>query len=57
MLMPGEALLEAVSANAPLLRLQEVARLNGLRTLRDDGLRKAIEGLTTIEEVLLATAA
>jgi type IV pilus assembly protein PilB len=57
MLVPGEALLEAVSANAPLLKLQEVARASGLRTLRDDGLRKALEGLTTVEEVLLATAA
>jgi type II secretory ATPase GspE/PulE/Tfp pilus assembly ATPase PilB-like protein len=37
--------------------LQEVARASGLRTLRDDGLRKALEGLTTVEEVLLATAA
>ena len=31
------------------------ARESGMRTLRDDGLLKAKEGLTTLEEVLRVT--
>ena len=42
-------------AGAPLLRRQ--ARAQGMSTLREDGLRKARAGLTTVEEVLGATVA
>jgi general secretion pathway protein E len=35
--------------------LQRIAIANGMRTMRDQGLRKAAAGLTTIEEVLRAT--
>ena len=37
-------------------RLREWARGRGMRTLREDGARKAIAGLTTIEEVVSMTA-
>jgi type II secretory ATPase GspE/PulE/Tfp pilus assembly ATPase PilB-like protein len=40
-------------AGAALMRRQ--ARAQGMNTLREDGLRKAKAGLTTIEEVLAAT--
>jgi type II secretory ATPase GspE/PulE/Tfp pilus assembly ATPase PilB-like protein len=42
-------------AGASLLRRQ--ARAQGMSTLREDGLRKARAGLTTVEEVLAATVA
>ena len=37
--------------------IRERARANGMRTLREDGLRKAGSGLTTLEEVVRMTAA
>ena len=36
-------------------RLRQRARLDGLRTMREDGLRKVLAGLTTIEEVVSVT--
>jgi general secretion pathway protein E/type IV pilus assembly protein PilB len=38
-------------------RLRECARAGGMRSLREDGARKAIAGLTTIEEVVSITPA
>ncbi|MFA5044088.1 MAG: GspE/PulE family protein [Kiritimatiellia bacterium] len=39
----------------PLVELRARARDLGMRTLREDGLRKVVSGITTLEEVLLAT--
>lgn len=36
-------------------KLRQKAREKGMRTLREDGIRKAIAGITTIEEVLRVT--
>jgi general secretion pathway protein E/type IV pilus assembly protein PilB len=36
--------------------LREQARRDGMRTMREDGLRKVLAGLTTIEEVVAVTA-
>ncbi|MDQ5977056.1 MAG: type pilus assembly protein PilB, partial [Verrucomicrobiota bacterium] len=36
-------------------RLRQQARLDGMRTIREDGIRKIFAGLTTIEEVVSAT--
>ena len=36
-------------------KLREKARLQGMRTMREDGARKVISGLTTIEEVVSIT--
>jgi general secretion pathway protein E/type IV pilus assembly protein PilB len=36
-------------------RLRELARARGMRSLREDGARKVIAGLTTIEEVVSVT--
>ncbi|MBI2515387.1 MAG: type II/IV secretion system protein [Opitutae bacterium] len=40
---------------ASAARLRARARQDGMRTLRDDGVRKVLAGLTTIEEVVSAT--
>jgi len=37
------------------LVLRQRARDGGMRTLREDGLRKAAAGVTTVEEVLRVT--
>ena len=37
-------------------KIKEAARSEGMRTMREDGLTKALEGLTSLEEVLRVTA-
>ena len=41
---------------APSLAIAEVARAQGMTTLREDGLRKVLAGLTSVEEVLRVVA-
>lgn len=41
--------------NVTAVRLREQARRDGMRTMREDGIRKILAGLTTIEEVVAAT--
>ena len=48
---------ELIHAGAAAARLRGQARAGGMRTLREDGLRKAREGATTIAEVLAETVA
>lgn len=38
------------------VRLRQQARRDGMRTMREDGIRKVLAGLTTIEEVVSVTA-
>ena len=40
----------------PVDEIREAAREEGMRTLREDGVAKALRGITTLEEVLEATA-
>ena len=47
-----EALTEAILRRAPVEELTDIAVEGGMRTLLADGIRKAVEGLTTIEEVM-----
>ncbi len=42
--------------NVTAARLRQQARLDGMRTMREDGIRKVLAGLTTIEEVVSVTA-
>ncbi|HWA27058.1 MAG TPA: GspE/PulE family protein [Lacunisphaera sp.] len=41
--------------NVTAARLRRQARTDGMRTMREDGIRKVLAGLTTIEEVVSAT--
>jgi len=43
---------EMTFAQAPSQTLRKVARQNGMRTLLEDGIAKALKGATTLEEVL-----
>ncbi len=47
---------EAISQNKSISEIEELARLNGFRSMRYDGLKKVLRGLTTIDEVNHATA-
>ena len=54
LLVPDEGFLDAVARGASLRELRSIALDSGLVPLRDDGFAKAVEGLTTVEEVLNA---
>jgi type IV pilus assembly protein PilB len=41
--------------NVTAARLRQQARSDGMRTMREDGLRKVLAGLTTIEEIVSVT--
>jgi type IV pilus assembly protein PilB len=56
LLVVNEELQELIHTRVGSGRLRSKARSLGLRTMREDGLRKAIAGLTTIEEVVSITA-
>lgn len=51
-LVMNSELKEAIARGASLGRITQVAREHGMRTLFEDGLRKARLGITTLEEVL-----
>ncbi|MBU0716598.1 MAG: Flp pilus assembly complex ATPase component TadA [Verrucomicrobia bacterium] len=46
---------EMIYNKTPLIQLRARARELGMRTLREDGLRKVVSGITTLDEVLSAT--
>ncbi len=50
-----EHIRKLVLDDAPSSKLREVAIANGMRTLREAGIRKVLEGLTSLEEVMQAT--
>jgi type IV pilus assembly protein PilB len=52
LLTVNEEVSEMIVRRAPLSELKEAARANGMITLQEDGLRKAKDGHTTIEEVM-----
>jgi type IV pilus assembly protein PilB len=51
----SEALREMVIANASVIDLKKTAMAEGMTPLRQAGLRKVAEGMTTIEEVVRET--
>ena len=56
LLIVDDALSNAIVKEASAIELKEVAMRSGMRTLREDGVLKAFEGITTLEEVLARTA-
>ncbi len=51
----GDDTRELISARTGPTRLRGHARALGIRTMREDGVRKAARGLTTLDEVIAAT--
>jgi len=51
----SEELRDAILKNAPTAELRSMAQSQGMRTLRQAGLMKVLEGTTTVEEVLRVT--
>jgi type II secretory ATPase GspE/PulE/Tfp pilus assembly ATPase PilB-like protein len=56
LLQPESSVTDAIAAGVPHRELLETARAAGLQSMRQDGLHKVAEGITTVEEVLAATA-
>ncbi len=56
LLVPSGPIVDAISGAVPHRELLDIAIRNGFDNMRQDGMRKVIDGLTTIEEVLAATA-
>ncbi|MDR7446593.1 MAG: type II secretion system ATPase GspE [Armatimonadota bacterium] len=52
LLVVSDRIRERVVRRASANEIREVARSEGFRTMRDDGIRKVLEGVTTIEEIL-----
>jgi len=57
LLLIDETMQQLVHAGASASKLRTYARQNGMRSLREDGRRKVLAGLTTIEEILSETLA
>ncbi len=55
LLVVGESIRPLVMNRAPATEIAQMARRDGMRTLRDDGWRKVRAGVTTVEEVLRVT--
>jgi general secretion pathway protein E len=55
LLVADDAVGEAVMRSSDSQSIRKVAQARGMDTLRDDGARKVLEGVTTVEEVVAAT--
>jgi len=55
-MLVNESIREMIVKNPPVEDLREAAILGGMKTLRQSGLEKAYEGLTTLEEVARVTS-
>ena len=55
--MVEDSIVQLIFRSATTNEIRQRARELGMRTLRDDGLRKAMTGLTTLEEVIRITKA
>jgi type IV pilus assembly protein PilB len=52
LLVVTDRIRELVVRRAPANEVRDAARSEGFRTMRDDGVQKVLEGVTTIEEIL-----
>lgn len=57
MFVVSEEMQELIYRGASLVELRHKARELGMRTMREDGIRKVAAGMTTVEEVIGATVA
>ncbi len=57
LLVLDDTIRNLIVGNAPLPKLRRSAKSKGMDTLREDGLQKVHDGVTTIEEVLRVTEA
>ncbi len=51
----SEAIRQLILSHADGTEIQLTAIKNGMETMKGDGIRKALQGITTIEEVMRVT--
>jgi len=51
LLVPNEEISELINTKAPTNRLKEAALKSGMKSMHEEGIRKALEGITTFEEM------
>jgi type IV pilus assembly protein PilB len=51
----SQELRDAILKAAPTAEIREIAEMQGMKTLRQAGLEKVVEGVTTVDEVLRVT--
>jgi len=51
----GESVRKAILAKKDSPEIQKIAMESGMTTMMDDGIRKVVEGLTTVDEILRVT--
>ena len=56
LLVMSDEIRRLVMTNAPARKIEEQSLLEGMSTMYEDGVRKAVQGLTTVEEVLRVTS-
>jgi type IV pilus assembly protein PilB len=56
LLVPDDAMIDLISSGATLNQIRELARSQGMKPLRADGMEKVKAGITTLEEVYRVTA-
>ena len=56
LLVMSDDIRRLVMTNAPARKIEDQALLEGMETMYDDGIRKAVCGLTTVEEVIRVTS-
>ena len=54
--MPDEGMREILETNVATSVIRELARKKGVHTLREEGIVKVLQGLTTVEEVIRVTS-
>lgn len=57
LMIMSEELEKLILQRAPAGKLLEVAKIEGLKTIKEDGLSKVTQGITTLEEILRVTYA
>jgi general secretion pathway protein E/type IV pilus assembly protein PilB len=57
LLVANDEVRELATSRAPTNKIKKAACRGGMRTLRDDGWEKALEGVTSVDEVLRVTKA
>lgn len=55
-LQPDTELKELIEGNATISVIREMARKKGMKTLREEGIVKILQGLTTAEEIIRVTS-
>ena len=51
LMVMNDEIAELVVRRAPLADIRDAAKANGMKELREDGLEKVLEGITTVEEI------